>query len=241
LPHRVVDTAEDTLFVAIHLPLIHFFRLRLAADIQQRLMRGATIVTARPEPEADAAFRRWIDFLRSDDPLRVGHAIDELLLRIERIRFAPYHLLGELDGAPAPLEPSDQQSFQKLGRICGFVTESFREDIDSTDIALSADIHPKYAMSVFKKSTGLTLNEYVSLMRLSYAQALLLRDSASVLQVAMASGFGSLSAFNKCFRKVSGVSPSDFKRDARTRPGLPLGKQNDVDGIDTAVVASGAT
>ena len=57
----------------------------------------------------------------------------------------------------------------------------------------------------------------------------------------MDSGFGSLSAFNKCFRKVSGVSPSDFKRDARTRPGLPLGKQNDVDGIDTAVVASGAT
>ena len=30
LPHQVVDTAEDALFVAIHLPLVHFFRLRLA-------------------------------------------------------------------------------------------------------------------------------------------------------------------------------------------------------------------
>ena len=37
----------------------------------------------------------------------------------------------------------------------------------------------------------------------------------------MASGFGSLSAFNKCFRKVSGMSPSDFKRDASARPVCP--------------------
>lgn len=51
-------------------------------------------------------------------------------------------------------------------------------------------------------------------MRLSYAQALLLRDDANVLRVAMESGFGSLSAFNKSFRKIAGMSPSDFRRDA---------------------------
>ena len=59
LPHRVVDTGEDTLFIAIHLPLIHFFRLRLASEIQQKLMRGATLVTAAPDREDDVAFRRW--------------------------------------------------------------------------------------------------------------------------------------------------------------------------------------
>lgn len=219
LPHRVVDTAEDTLFVAIHLPLIHFFRLRLAGEIPQRLMRGATLVTAAADAEDDAAFRRWTAYLRSDDALRVGHAIDELLLRIERIRFGPYRLLGAPEAA-AP-EPADPASFPNLGRICAFVAENFREDICSTDIAHSADIHPKYAMSVFKKSTGMTLNEYVSLLRLSYAQALLMRDDANVLQVAMESGFGSLSAFNKCFRKIAGMSPSDFKREHRSWSRLP--------------------
>jgi AraC-like DNA-binding protein/quercetin dioxygenase-like cupin family protein len=217
LPHRVTDTAEDTLFVAIHLPLVHFFRLRLPPEIQQKLMRGATLVTARPDAEDDAAFRRRIGYLRSPDPLQVGHAIDELLLRIERIRFAPYRLL-EARRPEAPLEAPDQASFQNLGRICDFVAENFREDICTSDIALSADIHPKYAMSVFKKSTGMTLNEYVSLLRLSYAQARLMQDGSSVLQVAMDSGFGSLSAFNKCFRKLAGMSPSDFKRGLRGRP-----------------------
>ena len=222
LPHQVVDTAEDSLFVAIHLPLIHFFRLRFPAEIQQKLMRGATLVTARPELEDDRAFVRWSDWMRSDDPLRASHAIEELLLRIERIRFAPYRLLGAQAPDAAAPEAPDQQSFHGIGRICEFVAENFRQDIDSTDIALSADIHPKYAMRMFKKSTGMTLNEYVSLLRLSYAQALLMREDANVLQVAMESGFGSLSAFNKCFRKIAGMSPSDFKREMRPRPQLAL-------------------
>ena len=58
----------------------------------------------------------------------------------------------------------------------------------------------------------MTLSEYVNLLRLSYAQALLMKDDANVLRVAMDSGFGSLSAFNKSFRKLAGMSPSDFRR-----------------------------
>ena len=100
--------------------------------------------------------------------------------------------------------------------MCDFIAGNFLQDIDSIDIATSAGLHPKYAMSVFKKSTGMTLNNYVSLLRLSYAQAMLLQDRANVLQVAMDSGFGSLSAFNKSFRNIAGMSPSDFRRDLRS-------------------------
>jgi transcriptional regulator GlxA family with amidase domain len=64
----------------------------------------------------------------------------------------------------------------------------------------------------------MTLNEYVNLLRLSYAQALLMDEKASVLQVAMDSGFGSLSAFNAAFRKIAGKSPKDFRRESRARP-----------------------
>lgn len=166
-------------------------------------MQGATLVAATDEAEEGPSFRRWVDYLYGDDPLRIGHPIDEILLRIERIRFAPYRLLGPEAAGPGPETP-DQVSFQSVGRTCAFVAKNFREDICSADIALSADIHPKYAMSVFKKSTGMTLNEYVSLLRLSYAQAQLMREDASVLEVAMDSGFGSLSAFNNASARSRG-------------------------------------
>lgn len=217
LPHQVVDTSENPLFIAIHLPLVHFFRLRLPADIQQRLMRGATLLPAEPDPGDHKSFARWSHYLRSADPARVGHAIDELLLRIERIQFDDYRLLDAATTDTAPPEAPDRASFHNIGEICSYIADNFRHDIDSNAIASSVDIHPKYAMSVFKKSTGMTLNEYVSLLRLSYAQALLLRDEANVLQVAMDSGFGSLSAFNTSFRKLAGMSPSDYRRSARER------------------------
>ena len=72
-------------------------------------------------------------------------------------------------------------------------------------------------MSVFRKATGMTLNEYVNLLRLSYAQALLMNEGANVISVAMDSGFGSLSAFNRSFRKLAGMSPSDFRKVSATR------------------------
>lgn len=222
LPHQVVDTSDDAFFIAIHLPLLHFFRLRLPENVQQKLMAGATLLTLQPDPGDDANFARWSGYFRSGDAARIEHAIGEVLLRIERIQFDPYRLLEAQTGYHTPLEAPDRQSFHNIERICSFITANFRDDIDSIDIASSADIHPKYAMNVFKKSTGMTLNEYVSLLRLSYAQALLHREDLSVLQVAMDSGFGSLSAFNASFRKLAGMSPTDFRRALRTRAPMDI-------------------
>jgi AraC-like DNA-binding protein/quercetin dioxygenase-like cupin family protein len=217
LPHQVVDTSDDAFFIAIHLPLVHFFRLRLPSELTHKLMHGASLVSDVADPTDQLNFERWSTYMRSDHPGRREHGVDELLLRIERMQFEPHRLIEPAGLVEGLAEPIDMQSFHNIGQICAFITENFREDIDSVDIASSADIHPKYAMSVFKKSTGMTLNEYVNLLRLSYAQAMLMREDGNVLRVAMESGFGSLSAFNKSFRKIAGKSPSDFRRDSRMR------------------------
>lgn len=220
-PHRLDDASDDLVYAGAHLPLVHFFRLRLPQDMQAGLMQGATLLTRSSDASDPINFLRWKDYVRSGDPLKVSMAIDELLLRIERIRFAPYELLSGHPAKPGA-SSGDQQISPIVVRICDFIADNFREEIDSVDIAVAADVHPKYAMTVFKKCTGMTLNDYVSLMRLSYAQALLMREDANVLQVAMESGFGSLSAFNKLFRKLAGMSPSDYRRDVRSRPSTSL-------------------
>ncbi|MGX5843166.1 helix-turn-helix domain-containing protein [Mesorhizobium sp. ArgA1] len=211
LPHQMDDLSDDAIYAGAHLPLVHFFRLHLPTDIRHRLMTGATLVTSATDPADHHNFERWNRYFRSGDPTITEHAVNELLLRLERVRFEPYRLVPETAGQEAG-GPFDQQSLRNVGRMCDFIAENFLYDIDCVDIAAAADIHPKYAMSIFKKSTGMTLNEYMNLLRLSYAQALLMHEDANVLRVAMDSGFGSLSAFNKSFRKLAGMSPSDFRR-----------------------------
>jgi len=220
LPHQLVDASDDAEYVAIHLPLLHFFRLRLPPGLTRKLTHGATLVSAEADPTDGPNLARLARYMASECRARREHAIDELLLRIDRLQFEPYRLVEPFGLGAGQSGPLDTQGLHNIGAICAFISDNFREDIDAVAIAGSADIHPKYAMSVFKKSTGMTLNEYVNLLRLSYAQALLLRDNDNVLRVAMESGFGSLSAFNKSFRKISGMSPSDFRREARMRPAL---------------------
>lgn len=222
LPHFLDDRSDDLIYAGGHLPLVHFFRLRLPQDVQSKLMQGATLVTRATDASDALNFARWNQYARSGDPMKANMAVDELLLRIERVRFEPYELLLAPAGVGNAVDGLDHHSSPIVVRICDFIAENFREDIDSTDIAAAASVHPKYAMNVFKKSTGMTLNDYVNLMRLSYAQAMLMLDDINVLQVAMDSGFGSLSAFNKSFRKISGMSPSDFRRDVRARPPVPV-------------------
>lgn len=226
LPHQMDDAADDVVYAGGHLPLVHFFRLRLPQDVQSKLMQGATLITQATDASDTLNFARWNDYARSGDPMKAGMAVDELLLRIERVRFDPYTLLPGPADVVSAVEGLDHHSSPIVVRICDFIADNFREDIDSCDIASAADIHPKYAMNVFKKSTGMTLNDYVNLMRLSYAQALLMQEEANVLQVAMDSGFGSLSAFNKSFRKIAGMSPTDFRRDVRGRPSAPVTVQS---------------
>lgn len=220
LPHQMDDLSEGAIYAGAHLPLIHFFRLRLPQNVPQQLMQGTTLVTAATDAADDHNFARWNAYARSGDSVRAEQAVNELLLRLERMRFEPFSLVGGGNeaGEIGHSEGFDLQSSRTVGKMCDFIARNFLNEIDSIDIATAADLHPKYAMSIFKRSTGMTLNEYVNLLRLSYAQALLLREDANVLHVAMESGFGSLSAFNKSFRKIAGMSPSDFRRDAGVSP-----------------------
>ena len=86
------------------------------------------------------------------------------------------------------------------------------------DIAPSADIHPKYAMSIFKKSTGMTLNEYVNLLRLSYAQALLMQRGRQRAARRHGLAASARSALQQIVPQARRHVASDFKREHRQRP-----------------------
>ncbi|MGO8069263.1 helix-turn-helix domain-containing protein [Rhizobium leguminosarum] len=221
-PHQMDESSDDSLYAGAHLPLVYFFRLRLPINVSSRLMKGETLLTSATDAADSENFTRWFRYANSGDAAKAQHAVDELLLRIERIALEPYSMTSQaiinLEGDhPHP------HSSRSVARMCDFIAANFLHDIDSVDIARAADLHPKYAMNLFKRSTGMTLSKYVTLLRLSRAQAMLMSEGANVLQVAMDSGFGSISAFNKSFRHIAGMSPSDFRRDIRLVTTIPSG------------------
>lgn len=212
-PHRMDKSSDDSIYAGAHLPLVHFFRMRLPPAVSAMLMGGATMLTSETDCADDRNFPRWRNWANSGDEVKAQHAVEELLLRVERMFMEPYTVVSS--GKECKAESASASHSLGVVRMCDFIAANFLEEIDAVDIAAAAGLHPKYAMNLFRKSTGMTLIKYVSLLRLSRAQALLMNGNDSILQVAMDSGFGSVSAFNKAFRQIAGVPPSDFRRDVR--------------------------
>ncbi len=63
----------------------------------------------------------------------------------------------------------------------------------------------------FNKLLGVTPNDMIKNIRIRYAADMLANGSATVSEVAYSIGFNDLSYFGKCFKKVYGISPSEYK------------------------------
>jgi AraC-like DNA-binding protein len=91
-------------------------------------------------------------------------------------------------------------------------------DLSPAAIAARHGLKPRYVQRLFE-STGTTLTDYVLTQRLALAHRLLsdpLRGGVKISTVALDSGFGDLSYFNRTFRRRYGMAPSELRAAADT-------------------------
>jgi AraC-like DNA-binding protein/ligand-binding sensor protein len=84
-------------------------------------------------------------------------------------------------------------------------------------VAHHARVSPFYFCKLFKKTTGMTLTEYVAHVRVEKAKTLLLDPSARVSEVVYASGFGSIPHFNSVFKRLVGMPPTQYRESLRSQ------------------------
>ena len=99
----------------------------------------------------------------------------------------------------------------RIHQIYQHVEEHFKESIDTNIIAGKVNLSMASFCRYFKKTTKLTYTDFVNQYRINYAKKLLLQDK-NVTEACFESGFENLSYFNRTFKKISGESPSLFKK-----------------------------
>jgi len=72
-------------------------------------------------------------------------------------------------------------------------------------------ISPHHLTRLFQQEYGMTPTEYQNGLRLTNALKCLAISDMSILNVALLSGFGSLSSFYACFKKKYSVSPGEYR------------------------------
>ena len=85
------------------------------------------------------------------------------------------------------------------------------------EIAKNFFMSKDYISHVFKKETGNSLISAINEEKISKAKELLITSSASVSEIATNLGITNFSYFTRIFKKETGVSPQEFRKNAWNR------------------------
>lgn len=104
----------------------------------------------------------------------------------------------------------------RIERAILLITVHFRDALGLSRIAAGVGLSPFHFQRLFKSQIGQTPAAYLNRVRLEHAAHLLVvLPDASLLQIAIESGFTSAATFARAFRKYFGESASDFRRRKR--------------------------
>ena len=100
---------------------------------------------------------------------------------------------------------------ERIHQIYRYVEEHFTKVIDTNATAEKVNLSVPAFCRYFKKATKLTYTDFVNQYRINHAKKLLLQDR-NVTEACFETGFENLSYFNRTFKKITGESPSRFKK-----------------------------
>lgn len=98
-----------------------------------------------------------------------------------------------------------------IAKAKAFLANHLGEEIHLDDAARAANMSTFYFCKLFKKAVGQSFTSYVARRRVAVVQQQLLDSNVRISEVAYATGFQSLSQFNRVFRRLAGESPSAYR------------------------------
>lgn len=97
-------------------------------------------------------------------------------------------------------------------RIMKYIDDHFSEnDLTLQAIAENVYLSQTYLCAFFKKSTGKTLNQYLTEVRMEKAKELLRDNGIKIYEIAQLVGFTDTNYFSSLFKKHTGCTPSEYK------------------------------
>jgi AraC family transcriptional regulator, melibiose operon regulatory protein len=214
IPHQVTECDEGTTFVVLYVPMAVFLELPTLSALRTAIFRGAVIEALDIKSYDTDLFQRWREDLLEGDGQLEQIVKDELTARVRRLDRAGWHDLREV----SPLAPQashlghDHDRALRVETMAQFIGEHALEAISAEDVARAADLHPNYAMTLFKRAVGQTIKQSITRHRLDTAQSMLIASDLPVASIAFDCGFGSLSSFYAAFEQRFHKSPAAFRQ-----------------------------
>lgn len=108
--------------------------------------------------------------------------------------------------------PEDELEPERVAKARSYINDHLHQPINLIMVAKAVNTSAFYFSRTFKKVTGFSFTDYLSMARVERAKHLMRDANMSITQIAFEAGFQSLSQFNRAFRKIQNESPRDYRK-----------------------------
>jgi AraC-like DNA-binding protein len=113
--------------------------------------------------------------------------------------------------ASVPEKPSSTSYSLYTEKAVDYIMDNFHKPINLEDISNHIKINRCYFCNVFKKETGKTFSQLLNEVRIDKSKELLLDRSLSILEVSLSAGFNNQNYFNMIFKKLTNMTPLEYR------------------------------
>ncbi len=98
-----------------------------------------------------------------------------------------------------------------ISYINKYIEENVGEDISLVRLAEIVHFNPSYLSRLYKQTTGKTLSEYITQVKLEKAMEMLKQEEIKIHEVAAEVGFKTPSYFTRFFKKITNITPQEYR------------------------------
>lgn len=103
-------------------------------------------------------------------------------------------------------------SENSINRVLHYMNDNVERKLTISELAGMAGLSKSYFYRQFYKQMSVSPIEYFIRMKINKAAILLLKTSMSISQIAAKLGFGSSEYFSRTFKRVLGITASEFRK-----------------------------
>lgn len=100
---------------------------------------------------------------------------------------------------------------KKFNEVLDYIDSHYTEELTLDNIADFSGFSKYHFTRLFKQYTDSTFYDYLIYRRIKAAEELLANPELSITEIALQSGFSSISTFNRIFKQKKGCTPSEYR------------------------------
>lgn len=147
----------------------------------------------------------------------LNSGFERTLKFIKVLSYLANHNNCELLASEGFISSFKENKNESLDKTFEYIFENFAQPISLTDVAKIANMNPSAFSRFFKRVNRKTFSRYLNEVRIGYACKKLIENKSNIASICYESGFNNISNFNRQFRSIKNMSPSEFLKLQKTR------------------------